>query len=67
MAMALSLSWGASKQVVAIHAGDDVTAVLGYDITAPQLLLVKEALKRVKTVLLYRLNTGTKAVVTLEI
>ncbi|CAK4840687.1 unnamed protein product [Aphanomyces euteiches] len=64
MAMALSLSWGASKQIVPIHAGDDVSVTLGYDITASQLLLVKEALKRVKTVLLYRLNTGTKAAVT---
>lgn len=64
MAMALSLSWGASKQVLAIHAGDDVSVTLGYDITAPQLLLVKEALKRVKTVLLYRLNAGTKAAIT---
>lgn len=64
MAMAQSLSWGASKQVITIHAGDDVLATLGYDITAPQLLLVKEALKRVKTVLFYRLNTGVKAFIT---
>lgn len=62
--MAIPLSWGPEKQVIEIHAGDDVYDVLGYDITAPQLLLVKEALKRAKTLLLYRLNQGTKATAT---
>ncbi|MCW2277733.1 phage tail sheath family protein [Heliophilum fasciatum] len=57
----LPLSWGESKKVIEINAGDDVKTILGYDITAAQLLLVKEALKRAKTLLLYRLNTGTKA------
>jgi hypothetical protein len=63
MAMALSLSWGQSKQVLTINAGDDVSVLLGYNITDVQLLLVKEALKRARTVLLYRLNTGTKALI----
>lgn len=60
-AIALSLPWGAPKVIQEINAGDDVFEKLGYDITAPQLLLIKEALKRAKTALLYRLNTGTKA------
>lgn len=60
----LPLSWGAPKTVITINAGDDVSKSLGYDITAPSLLLVREALKRASTVLLYRLNTGTKAAVT---
>lgn len=62
--MPLSLSWGPVKQVLAINAGDSVSELLGYDITAPQLLLVREALKRAETLLLYRLNEGTKAKVT---
>lgn len=62
--MPLLLSWGPSKQVIAINAGDNVSELLGYNITAPQLLLVHEALKRAKTMLLYRLNEGTKAKVT---
>ncbi|MCD9026048.1 phage tail sheath family protein [Cohnella silvisoli] len=60
-AMALSLPWGTSKQILTINAGDDVSELLGYDIAASQVLLVREALKRAKTLLLYRLNTGTKA------
>jgi len=62
--IALSLSWGDSKKIIPIEADTDVFTVLGYDITASQLLLIKEALKRAKTLLLYRLNTGTKAAVT---
>src|SRR5690606_36902554 len=63
--IALPLSWGPSKQVVAIEAGQNVFDVLGYDITAPQLLLVREALKRARTLLLYRLNDGDKATATI--
>ncbi|WP_282938988.1 phage tail sheath family protein [Paenibacillus sp. RC67] len=61
MTMPLSLSWGPSKQMIEIQAGADVSKQLGYDVTAAQLLLVKEALKRVKTLLVYRLNEGVKA------
>lgn len=59
--MALALPWGPAKQVNEIEAGQDVRHVLGYDITAPEVLPVREALKRARTLLLYRLNTGTKA------
>ncbi|ASS76817.1 phage tail sheath protein [Tumebacillus algifaecis] len=62
--MALPLSWGADHAVIAVNAGDDTSKLLGYDIATPQLLLVREALKRAKTILLYRLNAGTKAKVT---
>lgn len=62
--MALSLSWGAAKQVLTIDAGDNVKTLLGYDITDSKLLLLREMLKRAGKVLLYRLNTGTKATVT---
>ncbi|MFD2170315.1 phage tail sheath family protein [Tumebacillus lipolyticus] len=64
--MALPLSWGESHAVIAINAGDDTSTLLGYDITAPQMLLVREALKRAKTALIYRLNTGTKATAALS-
>lgn len=60
-AMAMALSWGPVKQMIALQAGTNSFNVLGYAMTAPQLLLIKEALKRARTVLIYRLNTGTKA------
>ncbi|MFC7561383.1 phage tail sheath subtilisin-like domain-containing protein [Paenibacillus farraposensis] len=60
----LTLSWGPVKQIITIDAGDDISKALGYDITHTSLLLVKEALKRAKTLLVYRLNQGTKATVT---
>lgn len=62
--MALSLPWGDSQKVLTIEAGEDTQKKLGYDVTASQLLLVNEALKRAKTLLLYRLNVGTAATVT---
>jgi len=57
----LTLNWGQSKTVIAINAGDDLRSLLGYDLSAPELVLVREALKKAKTLLLYRLNEGTKA------
>ncbi|MFH5185725.1 phage tail sheath family protein [Paenibacillus sp. TAB 01] len=62
--MALKLPWAPAKQVLTINAGDNVKTLLGYDITDPALLLIREALKRAKTLLLYRLNVGTKATAT---
>ncbi|MNB80549.1 Phage tail sheath protein [compost metagenome] len=64
VSLPLALPWGPSKQVLTIEAGEDVSTLLGYPITDAALLLVREALKRAKTLLLYRLNTGTKATVT---
>ena len=63
-AIALSLSWGAPKVIHTLQAGENPYPLLGYDLTAPQLLPVREALKRAQTLLLYRLNTGTKATAT---
>lgn len=59
------LSWGPSREVLVIESGQNVTDILGYDITAPQLLLVREALKRARTLFLYRVNEGTKATATI--
>lgn len=66
VSLPLPLSWGPSKAIITVEAGDDLFEVLGYPITAPQLLLVREALKRAKTLHLYRLNSGTKASATIE-
>lgn len=62
--MALPLSWGPSGTVLTINSGDDLSPLLGYGITEAPMLLIKEALKRAKTLLLYRLNVGTKAAAT---
>jgi len=61
VSLPLPLSWGPAKQVIAIEAGEDTFATLGYPITAPQLLPVREAMKRAQRLLLYRLTDGTKA------
>lgn len=66
VSLPLPLSWGPSKAIITVEAGDDLFEVLGYPITAPQLLLVREALKRAKTLHLYRLNSGTKASASIE-
>ncbi|MFC0414514.1 phage tail sheath family protein [Cytobacillus solani] len=63
---ALPLSWGVEKEVLEIEAGENVRAKLGYSLTDPELLLVREALKRAKKVILYRLNEGTKATATAD-
>jgi len=65
VSMALPLSWGEPHKLLSLQAGDDWTKVVGYDWTAPELLLMREALKRAKTLLLYRLNEGVKAAATL--
>jgi len=62
--MALPLSWGPGKQLVTLEAGEDYFELLGFDSTAPELLLIREALKRARTLILYRLNDGVKATVT---
>ncbi|MGG4449652.1 phage tail sheath family protein [Brevibacillus porteri] len=64
VSLPLSLSWGPAKQIVPLEAGVDTTKTLGYAITATEMLLVREAMKRAKTILLYRLNAGTKATAT---
>jgi len=65
VAMALTLGWGEPKQLIRIAAGENVERTLGYSLAAPELKLVRETLKRAQTLLLYRLNDGTKAVANL--
>ena len=61
VALPLELNWGPENKVFAVSAEDfNRTAidVFGYDPTDPSLLLVREALKRAKTLLAYRVNSG---------
>ena len=60
-ALPLPLNWGAEGKVIRMEAGDftrQAEAVFGYDATAAELLLVREAFKRAKTLLVYRVNGG---------
>lgn len=62
----LTLSWGKEKAVTALETGDNVLEALGYPLTHPSLLLLREAQKQASKVLVYRLNDGVKAAVTVE-
>lgn len=64
VSLPLELSWGEPHQIIRVEAGEDTFSKLGYAMTHSNLLLVKEALKRAQTLLLYRLNVGTKATAT---
>lgn len=63
-AMALPLKWGASGGFITIEAGDfaaKAKELLGYDAAAEELLLVRECMKRAKTLLLWRADKGGTA------
>lgn len=64
-ALPLELNWGPEGQVFRLDAADfNATSlkVFGYDPTDANILLVREAMKRAKTLLIYRVNGGgTKA------
>lgn len=60
-ALPLELNWGPENKVFSMYAEDfNKTSmnVFGYDPTAPALLLVREAMKRARTLLIYRVNSG---------
>lgn len=63
-ALPIELPWGPENKIVTINAGDNLMDLIGIDILDPAALLIKEMLKRARTVLLYRLNEGVKATVT---
>ena len=67
-ALPLELDWGPEGKIFRVEAEDfQRTALeeLGHDPSAPELLLMREALKRAKTLLVYRVDGGgTKASVT---
>ncbi|WP_373233303.1 phage tail sheath family protein [Cohnella sp.] len=60
----LLLSWGEPKTVITVEAGEDTRHKLGYPIADESLSLIGEALKRAGKLLVYRVNTGTKAAAT---
>ncbi|MTI56156.1 phage tail sheath family protein [Geosporobacter ferrireducens] len=64
--MPLILTWGPEKEIIEINAGDDLFNLIGIAITEDSALLIRESLKRATKLLLYRVNTGTKAAVTIE-
>lgn len=61
----LVLPWGPEKKIVEVNIDDDLLDVLGISITDKAALLIREALKKAKTLLIYRLNIGDKAKATL--
>jgi len=64
VALPLSLDWGVVKQVIEIDSTSNFVKLLGYDISDSALILIREALKKAKKLLVYRLNTGVQATVT---
>ncbi|KOC49988.1 phage tail sheath family protein [Clostridium botulinum] len=62
----MSLPWGPEKTVIEIASSDNLFDVLGINIADDAAKLIREAFKRAKTLLLYRLNTGIKATATIE-
>lgn len=64
VSVALALPWGEPHRMLEISSPADIQDKLGYAAAAPEMLLVREALKRARTVLAYRLNEGTKAAAT---
>ena len=66
----LALDWGADGSIIRVDAAEFnrmAKPALGYDPTAPQLLLVREALKRASALLVWRINAGgTKASAALD-
>lgn len=62
--LALPLSWGAEGKFITIEAGEfsaKAMKLLGYDSLAAELLLVRECMKRAKTLLLWRADKGGTA------
>lgn len=62
----LVLPWGTEKKILTIHGDDDLSKVLGINIADESALLIREVFKKAKTLLLYRLNEGTKATAVLD-
>ncbi len=65
LTMPAALNWGPEGTLMTITAGEDTFARLGY--YSYEILLLREAFKHARTVLLYRVNTdGVKATATAE-
>lgn len=60
-ALPFVLGWGPSKEFVEITKEEDIKKKLGLEPSDPSLLLLREAMKRAKTIKIFRVNEGTKA------
>lgn len=67
VALPLVLPWGQEQEVLTINSADinSLFPLLGFALVDPELLLLKETFKGARTVLLYRVNSGTKATATI--
>lgn len=62
--LALPMSWGAEGKFITIESGEftaKAAELLGYDSTSAEVLLVRECMKRAKTLLLWRADKGGTA------
>lgn len=57
----LILSYGPEQTILEITPDDELKDILGFDIESEESLLIRECMKKAKTLLLYRLNKGTAA------
>lgn len=63
-ALGLPLQWGAENELIVIDgekASEQCPAYLGYPLSSPQMLAVREALRHATTLYLYRTDTGGTA------
>ena len=65
VALPVALDFGPEKETVRVTAETDFAQAFGMERDAPGLLLVREALKKARAVLVYRLNGGARAVAVL--
>jgi hypothetical protein len=63
-ALPMTLDFGPVKEITAVTAQTDFHRQFGHRLTETEMLPVREALKRAKTCLVYRLNGGKKAAAT---
>ncbi|WYU49966.1 phage tail sheath family protein [Bacillus sp. FSL K6-0047] len=61
VALPVLTSWGEAKKFISISSVEDLNKKIGLNVDDPSLLLYREAMKKAKTVLLYRLVEGEKA------
>ncbi|MEK4388192.1 phage tail sheath family protein [Bacillus sp. FSL M7-1004] len=61
VALPIASSWGEVKKFISISSIEDLNKKVGLNINDPSLLLLREAMKKASTVLLYRLTEGLRA------
>ncbi len=66
-AIAVELDWGADKEMIEITASDfnkNTLKILGYDYSSEKLKGLRDLFRNIRTLYLYRLNSGEKATCT---